>query len=59
MSCRDSKNITFKMVIIQKLDGVGRVDNRPSTNLLHHFGPICFKKLKYKNTYIFFLNKKM
>ena len=27
----------FKTVFPKKLDGVGPVDNRPSTNKLHHF----------------------
>ena len=35
------------MVILDQLDGVGPVDNRPSTDKLHHF---VRKKEEIKNT---------
>ena len=35
-------------IFVKKLDGVGPVDNRPSTNKLHHF--VQKKKKKKKVT---------
>ena len=48
----DSFNLTvqcrfsFDSCLSYKLDGVGPVDNRPSTNKLHHF--VRFKKKLFK-----------
>ena len=36
---------------IPKLGGVGPVDNKPSTNYLHHFVQFFLGKKKNNNTY--------
>ena len=41
----------------KKLDGVGPVDNRPSTDQLHHFVQFFLNVKIY--IYVFFLNKKI
>ena len=48
-SRHDKTQIGPTCLQISKLDGVGPVDNRPSTNKLHHFVPK--KKFKIKKNY--------
>ena len=36
-----------KFIAALKLDGVGPIDNRPSTDPLHHFVQFFLKKKKY------------
>ena len=42
-------NFSKILLCLEKLDGVGLVDNRPSTTKLHHFNPPLPPKKDYKN----------
>ena len=41
---KKKKNLIYDLVRLIKLDGIGPVDNRPSTNKLHHFVKKKWKK---------------
>ena len=44
--------LIYNVPVLQKLDGVGPVDNRPCTDQLHHFVKFFLKEIYF---YLFFL----